>query len=90
MTEQLHNHPAGDHQAAGHGGHAGHGWMMIVCCIPMIVIAVALVASGAASPGFLFAAVACTAMMALMMRGMDHGDAAGDANDRSTHPGHGR
>jgi hypothetical protein len=48
----------------------GHGWMMIACCIPMLVIAVALVATGVATPGFLFAAVACTAMMALMMRGM--------------------
>lgn len=46
--------------------------MMIACCIPMLVIAIALVATGVASPGFLVAAVACTAMMALMMRGMSH------------------
>ncbi len=90
MTEQPHTPPAGGHQSAGHGGHAGHGWMMIACCIPMIVIAVALVASGVASPGFLFVALACTAMMALMMQGMDHGDAADDATDQSTHAGHGR
>jgi hypothetical protein len=44
--------------------------MMIACCIPMLVIAVLLVATGVASPGFLFGALACTAMMALMMRGM--------------------
>ncbi len=48
----------------------GHGWMMIVCCIPMLAIAVLLVATGVASAGFLFFAVACTAMMAMMMRGM--------------------
>ncbi len=91
MTEQPHTLPAGGHPSAGHGGHAGHSWMMIACCIPMIVIAVALVASGVASPGFLFAAFACTAMMALMMRGMDHGDgAARDATDQSGHTGHGR
>ena len=54
----------------GHAGHGGHGWMMIACCIPMLVIAVALVATGVASPGFLFVAVMCTAMMAMMMRGM--------------------
>ena len=54
-------------------GHGGHGWMMIACCIPMLVIAVALVATGVASPGFILVAVMCTAMMALMMRGMDHG-----------------
>lgn len=90
MTEQQHRQPAGGRQAAGHGGHAGHGWMMIACCIPMIVIAVALVASGVASPGFLFAAVACTAMMALMMRGMDHDGSDDHTVDRSTHAGHSR
>lgn len=56
---------------------------MIACCIPMILIAVALVATGVVSPSFLFVAIACTAMMALMMRGMDHGD-------QGTHSGHGR
>ncbi len=53
-----------------HGGHGGHGWMMIACCIPMLVIAVALVATGVVSASFLFYAVACTVMMAVMMRGM--------------------
>ena len=79
MTEQPHAHPAGGHQAAGHGGHS---WMMIACCIPMIVIAIALVAAGVASPGFLLVAVGCTAMMALMMGAMDHG---GDKQDHSEH-----
>jgi hypothetical protein len=59
--------------AAARGSHGGHGWMMIACCIPMLVIAGVLVATGAASPGFLIAAVGCTLMMALMMRGMGHG-----------------
>lgn len=53
--------------------HGGHSWLMIVCCIPMLAIAVALVVSGAASPGFVFVAIGCTVMMALMMR-MDHSD----------------
>jgi Flp pilus assembly protein TadB len=56
-----------DHDSAGHGGH---GWMMIVCCIPMLVIAVVLVATGVAGAGFIFVAIMCTAMMWLMMRGM--------------------
>lgn len=31
------------------GRHAGRGrWMMVACCIPMVVIAVTLVATGAA------------------------------------------
>jgi hypothetical protein len=33
-----------------------------------------LMAAGVISSGFLMFAVACTAMMALMMRGMSHGD----------------
>ena len=57
-----------------HGGHGGHGWMMIACCIPMLVIAVVLVATGVAGPGFIFAAVMCTLMMAMMMRGMSGGE----------------
>ena len=90
MTEQPHTPPVGG-QSGGHGGHAGHGWMMIACCIPMIVVAVALVASGTASPSFLFAAFACTAMMALMMRGMDHGGGTtSDTTDQSSHAGHRR
>ncbi len=59
--------------AQGKARHGGHGWMMIACCIPMLVIAGVLVATGAASPGFLIVAVGCTLMMALMMRGMGHG-----------------
>jgi len=47
--------------------------MMIACCIPMLLIAAVLVATGIVGVGFMFAAVACTAMMALMMRGMNHG-----------------
>ena len=53
-------------------GH-GHGWMMIACCIPMLVIAVILVVTGVASTAFLFAAVGCTLMMAFMMRSMGRG-----------------
>ena len=53
-----------------HGGHSGHGWMMIICCIPMLVIAIVLVATGVASASFIFAAIACTVMMAMMMRMM--------------------
>ena len=54
-------------------GRGGHGWMMIACCVPMLVIAIALVAAHVVSIGFLAVALACTAMMALMMSGMGHG-----------------
>jgi len=60
-----------NHDHSRGGGH-GHGWMMIVCCIPMLAIAIVLVAAGVVSAGFLFVALGCTAMMALMMRGMSH------------------
>jgi hypothetical protein len=66
-------HRPGEPDAQGHGGH---DWMMIACCIPMLVIAVALVATGVAGVGFIFGAVLCTLMMWLMMRGM-HGDGGG-------------
>jgi hypothetical protein len=55
-------------------GHGGHGWMMIACCVPMLVVAIVLVATGVASFGFLIGAVMCTAMMAMMMAGMGRGD----------------
>ena len=51
-----------------------HSWLMIACCIPMLLIAVALVATGVVGPGFIVVALACTAMMAMMMRAMDGGD----------------
>ena len=46
--------------------------MMIACCVPMLVIAVVLVATGVVNGAFLVVAVMCTLMMALMMRGMSH------------------
>ena len=70
-------HPATG-QPAEPSGHGGHGWMMIACCIPMLVIAVLLVATGVVSAGFLVFAVVCTALMALMMRGMSGGGPDGD------------
>lgn len=60
-------------------GHRGHGrWMMIACCVPMLVIAVVLVATGAGG-GFLLVALVCTALMATMMIGMGSGH---DGEDR--------
>ncbi len=72
MTDRLDHDtrtPPPDPQQ-GQREHTGHGWMMIACCVPMLVIAIALVAAGAISVSWLFAALMCTAMMALMMRGM--------------------
>ena len=71
-------------------GHGGHGWMMIACCVPVLLIAFALVAAGVVSVGFLAAALACTAVMALMMRGMDHaghGSTPAATSDQDTSAG---
>jgi hypothetical protein len=71
------HHSTQEKEKSGHRGHSH--WLMIACCIPMLGIAIALVATGVAGIGFVIAAIACTAMMALMMRGMSHG--AGDKSD---------
>ena len=73
VVDDQHQHGGQPASTSGHGGHGGHRWMMIACCVPMLAIAVVLVATGAASPAFLFIAVGCTLMMAMMMGGMSHG-----------------
>ncbi len=77
--------PSASQPGTGHRG--GHSWMMIVCCIPMLVIALALVATGVVSAGFLFFAVGCTAMMLVMMRMM--GGMGGRNADRDVPEGPG-
>lgn len=57
-----------EHQSS--GGHSRHRWMMIVCCIPMLVIAVALIISGTVGIGSLVLALGCVGMMAAMMFSM--------------------
>lgn len=58
----------------GHAGHKNsHRWMMVACCIPMVIIVVALIAAGAINIGWLLFAAACVALMAMMMGGM-HGE----------------
>lgn len=59
-------------RAADDGHRRNHGGMMMLCWIPMVVIAVALVATGVVSTSFVFIAVVCLGMMAVMMRGMTH------------------
>ena len=84
MTETRH-HQDSSRQSSTPGpavaGHRGHGWMMILCCIPMLIIAIALVVTGVVSATFLVFAVLCTVVMALMMGGMHGG------HDESTRSG---
>ena len=56
-----------------HSGHSGHGLMMMICCIPMLVIAGLLVLTGVAGSGIIVTALLCTAMMAAMMFAMPGG-----------------
>lgn len=73
MGHGGHGQP-GTGAAAGPATHSGrHSWMMIACCVPMLAIGIVLVATGVVGVGFLLVALGCTAVMALMMRGMSHG-----------------
>ena len=65
ITPALEQPDQDDTQHAGHG--RGHGLMMLACCVPMLLIAVALVASGAAGAGAILFALLCFVMMAAMM-----------------------
>ena len=47
-------------------------WMMVACCVPMLLIAGIAVLAGAGL-GFLVIAVMCTVMMVAMMGAMSHG-----------------
>ena len=47
--------------------------MMLACCIPMIAIAVVLVATGLAGSGALLGALLCVVMIAAMMFAMPGG-----------------
>ena|GEM_PF-1504348 len=68
-----------EHQNHEAGGHSGHKWMMMACCVPMLAIAIALVVSGTAGAGVIILAIGCALMMALMMGGMGgHGHGGGD------------
>jgi hypothetical protein len=54
-------------------GHSRHGWMMMACCIPVLVIAITAVATGLVGAGLIFGAIMCVVMMAVMMRMMSGG-----------------
>lgn len=53
--------------------HRGHGWTMVACGIPSIVVVGALVVTGLVSAGLLLYALACLVMMIVMMKLMNHG-----------------
>ena len=72
-----------DHEQGHDQGHGhAHGWMMLACCIPMLVVAGVLVLTGAVGASFIFSALLCAAMMGVMMFMMPGGHGG--------HGGHGR
>lgn len=48
-------------------GHGAHKLAMLICCIPMIAVAVVLITTGVAGSGALLWALGCLMMMAMMM-----------------------
>lgn len=76
MEHDHENRRSAEEVAAESGSERRRGhshWMMMLCCVPMILIAIALVATGVVGFGFILIALACTAMMAAMMFGMSGG-----------------
>ena len=55
-----------DSEPRHHGGW-GHSLMMLACCVPLVLVVVGLVLSGAAGSGAVLYALLCTAMMAAMV-----------------------
>lgn len=64
--------PDGD-PASGPGRRHGHRWLMLACCVPMLVVVAALLVSGTASVGTVAFAVVCVALMTLVMLAMPRG-----------------
>lgn len=52
-----------------HTGHTGrgHGWMMWLMCLPMVIFALVLMTTTSAGAAVLLPTLLCVAMMALMM-----------------------
>ena len=53
------------------GGGAWAHWLMMACCVPMVIIVAVLVATGTVSAGWVIPAAGCVLMMWFMMRAMD-------------------
>lgn len=54
-------------------GRSGHRWMMLACCVPMLVLVGVLLVTGVAGTGVIVFGALCVAMMGLMMFAMPGG-----------------
>jgi hypothetical protein len=67
--------PATRDQHGDGSSHRGrHRLLMAICCAPIVVLAVVLIATRVVAPRFLLAAFACMAMMMAMMMVMNRSD----------------
>lgn len=69
MTNQFPDPKPGPHVTE----HGRHGLWMLACCVPIVAVAVLLVATGVAGSGAVLVALGCAAMMAVMMLMMSGG-----------------
>ena len=73
--------PLAGASAGRHGSHAGHKWWMhLLMCAPMLAIVGYLLVTGAAGGGVILYALACMAMMAVMMMFMNRSGRAGQGH----------
>jgi hypothetical protein len=63
--------------------HAGHHWMHLLMCAPMLLVVGYLVLTGRAGGGAIFYAAGCMAMMGVMMAMMNHGSSTDDSGTRA-------
>ena len=68
------------------GHHGGHHWMHLLMCAPMLLIVGYLLLTGRAGGGSIFYALACMAMMGVMMAIMNH--TSGDQGSGNHTAGH--
>ena len=73
--------PAGEQPQ--HHGH-GHGWLMWLMCLPMLLIVGYLLLTGAVGGGAIIYALGCLVMMGVMMRLMNHGTGDGTGHGPRT------
>ena len=66
------------------GRHAGHHWMHVLMCAPMLLVVGYLVLTGRAGGGSIFYAVGCLAMMGVMMAMMNHGSSTDDSGTHTS------
>lgn len=84
MNDRELNHDLGrehsgrDHVGHDHMGHeqqggSSHRWLMLACCVPMVLVVAVLLVTGVAGAGAVVFALICVGMMALMMYAMPSG-----------------